>query len=509
MTIRYNICMVLIFGIHGALVGSSFPPPQQPILEPRDSTQVVINGQRVSISYGRPSMRGRKIMGDFVRYNSVWRTGSGRSTTLTTQAGLELGGMEIPVGSYSLWTLPSEREWKLIINKQVGQWGTVYNPQQDLARIPLQKKSLAKPVEKLTISLERTSNLSGILKIEWERTQLSVPFKVSTIPIIAIPSRPQPRRIEAGRLAGNFINVSPRDSVEIMIDGKTITINYGRPSARGRKIIGGVVPYNKVWRTGANEATSFVTQAGLELGGMEIPRGSYTLYTLPSQTQWKLIINKQVGQWGTVYNAQQDLARINLEKKQLTHPVEKLTFSLDRGTDGSGTLRIEWEYTSLSVPFKVSPIPIIASPRDSVKLSLSGHTIAVNYGRPLARGRKIIGSLVPYNKVWRTGANEATTFVTNADLVVGTVKIPKGTYSLYTLPSRTTWRLIINKETGQSGLVYHRKLDIARVKMQKRVLKNFTERFTILLERTGERSGLLKLEWEEMSLSVPLKLVGK
>jgi DNA-binding TFAR19-related protein (PDSD5 family) len=509
MTMKHYISVLFMLGIQGALLGSSFPLPQQPIVEPRDSTQIVINGKRISISYGRPSMRGRRIMGDFVRYNSVWRTGSGRSTTLTTDAGLELGGMEIPVGSYSLWTLPSEREWKLIINKQAGQWGTVYNPQQDLARITLQKKNLASPVEKLTITLERTSNLSGVLKIEWEHTLLSVPFKVSPIPIIAIPSTPQPRRIEAGRLAGNFINVSPRDSVEITIDGKKISINYGRPSARGRKIMGGVVPYNKVWRTGANEATAFVTQADLELGGIEIPGGSYTLYTLPSETQWKLIINKQIGQWGTVYDAQQDLARINLEKKQLAHPVEKLTFSFDRGPNGSGALRIEWEYTSLSVPFKVSPIPIIASPRDSVELSLGGHMLSVNYGRPLARGRKIIGSLVPYNKVWRTGANEATTFVTDVDVVVGSVRIPRGTYSLYTLPSRGTWRLIINKETGQSGLVYHRKLDLARVKMQKRALKNFVERFSISLERTGERSGLLKLEWEKTSLSVPLKLAGK
>ncbi len=504
MAMKRTISWFLILGIHSALPGSPRLCAQQPVTAPRDSTQIVINGKRISISYGRPSMRGRKIMGDFVRYNSVWRTGSGQSTTLTTEAGLELGGMEIPVGSYSLWTLPSEREWKLIINKQAGQWGTVYNPQQDLARITLQKRMLTKPVEKLTITLERTTNFSGVLKIEWEYTSLSVPFKVSPVPIIAIPSAPR-----QGGISGNYINVSPRDSVEITVDGKKISINYGRPSARGRKIMGGVVPYGQVWRTGANEATTFVTQADLELGGMEIPKGAYTIYTLPSETQWKLIINKQVGQWGTVYDAQQDLARINLEKKQLTHPVEKLTFSLDHGANGSGVLRIEWAYASLSVPFKVSPIPIIASPRDSVELFLGGRKISVNYGRPLARGRKVMGSLVPYNKVWRTGANEATAFATDADLVLGSATIPKGVYSLYTLPSRTTWQLIINKETGQSGLVYHRKLDLARVKMQKRALKNFVERFTISFERTGERSGLLKLEWEKTSLSVPLKLAGK
>jgi len=507
--LKYNIVWVLLFGIQSTLLGNSPFPAQQPINEPRDSTQIIINGKRISIFYGRPSMRGRKIMGDFVRYNRVWRTGSGQSTTFVTDAGLELGGMEIPVGSYSLWTLPSEGEWKLIMNKQVGQWGTVYNPQQDLARISLQKRRLASPVEKLTMTLERSTNYSGVLRIEWEYVSLSVPFKVSPVPIIATPSDSRQGRLAEGGIPGSYINVSPRDSVEIIINGKKISINYGRPSARGRTIVGGVVPYNKVWRTGANEATKFVTQADLELGGMEIPRGSYTLYTLPSETQWKLIINKQVGQWGTVYNPQQDLARINLDKKRLANPAEKLTFRLERGANSSGLLKIEWEYTSLSVPFKVSPIPVVASPRDSADLLLGDHKIAVNYGAPFARGRKIMGSLVPYDKVWRTGANEATTFVTDADLVVGSVTIPKGAYSLYTLPSRTTWRLIINKETGQSGLVYHHNLDLARVKMQKHVLKDFVERFMILLEETGERSGLLKLEWEKTSLSIPFKLKGK
>jgi hypothetical protein len=508
MMMKRAIAWTLVVGMQGALFGNSPLFAQQPIAAPRDSTQIVINGHRISISYGRPSMHGRKIMGDFVRYNSVWRTGAGQSTTLTTDAGLELGGMEIPLGSYSLWTLPSEQEWKLIINKQVWQWGTVYDPQQDLARITLQKRRLASPVEKLTITLERSTNFSGVLRIEWEYTSLSVPFKVSPIPIIATPSTSRQRRASERETTGSYINVSPRDSVELMVNGKKVTINYGRPSARGRRIMGGVVPYNKVWRTGANEATRFVTQADLELGGIEIPRGSYTLYTLPSEGQWKLIINKQVGQWGTVYDARQDLARINLEKKRLASPVEKLTFSLERGTNGSGLLKIEWEYTSLSVSFKVSPIPIIASPRDSVELFLAGHRISVSYGRPLARGRKIMGNVVPYGKIWRTGANEATTLITDADLVVGTIRVPRGAYSLYTLPSRTTWQLIINKETGQSGLVYHPSLDLARVKMRKQAVKETVERFTISLERTGDRSGLLKLEWEKTSVSVPLRLAG-
>jgi hypothetical protein len=119
-----------------------------------------------------------------------------------------------------------------------------------------------------------------------------------------------------------------------------------------------------------------------------------------------------------------------------------------------------------------------------------------------------MGSVVPYNEVWRTGANEATRFLTEADLAIGGVTVPRGVYSLYTLPSKTTWRLIINKESGQSGLVYHRKLDFTRVKMQKRASDTYIERFTISLKKTGNTSGLLVLEWEKTSVSVPFRLKG-
>jgi hypothetical protein len=298
----------------------------------------------------------------------------------------------------------------------------------------------------------------------------------------------------------------PRDSTVAVIAGKRISVSYGRPSTLGRRIMGDYVQYNKVWRTGAGQSTQLTTDADLELGGMEIPRGAYSLYTFPSESQWKLIINKQVGQWGTVYNPQQDLARIALDKRTLPNNVEKLTFAIERGNNSSGILKMEWEHTSLSVPFKVSPTLIVASPRDSTKLVLAGKTLTVNYGRPSARGRKIIGSVVPYNQVWRTGANEATTLTTESDILLGGATVPKGTYSLFTLPSKKTWQLIINKETGQSGLVYHPRLDLARIKLQKHPLTDYVERLTISLNHVDNRSGLLKIEWERTSLLVPFSL---
>ena len=302
---------------------------------------------------------------------------------------------------------------------------------------------------------------------------------------------------------------SPRDSTVAIIDGQRIAIEYGRPSRQGRRIIGEFVPYNKIWRTGANLSTTFETEADLLLGDIEIPRGRYSLYTLPSPSQWKLIINKQTGQWGTSYTSDLDFARTTLQVRELSETVEQLTIRLARSTRKSGTLTIEWENTSLSVPFQILDDPFVASPRDSARITLNGSMVTIDYGRPFRRGRAIVGKVVPYNEVWRTGANEATSFVTEAEVVVGDVVVPRGSYSLYSLPSQRQWKLIINKETGQQGTQYDRALDLARIPLRRESLKSPVEQFTISIDRTGKDSCVLRLEWEFTSLSVPVRLLAE
>lgn len=135
-------------------------------------------------------------------------------------------------------------------------------------------------------------------------------------------------------------------------DGKKITIDYSRPSVKGRKIYGELVPYGKVWRTGANEATTFVTEKDIDVGGTKVPAGSYTLFSLPTESGWKLIINKQTGQWGTEYNQGQDLARVNMKSEALSAPVEQFTISFEPASGSATVLRLDWENTRASVPVK-------------------------------------------------------------------------------------------------------------------------------------------------------------
>lgn len=145
---------------------------------------------------------------------------------------------------------------------------------------------------------------------------------------------------------------SPRDTVEATVGGARLQVSYGQPAMRGREIWGGLVPYGEVWRTGANAATHLTTDSDLEIGGTTVPAGQYTLYSVFAPDSAQLIINRQTGQWGTVYNEDQDLARVNLQSESLDEPVERFTINVE-STDGGGRIELSWDRMRYFVPFTV------------------------------------------------------------------------------------------------------------------------------------------------------------
>ena len=147
--------------------------------------------------------------------------------------------------------------------------------------------------------------------------------------------------------------MSPRDSVSGVIAGASLEVDYSRPAKRGRVIWGGVVPWHEVWRTGANWATHFTTDRDLLISGVTVPAGRYTLYTMPEPGTTRLIINRQTGQWGTVYDPDRDLARIPMRSSTVTDPVERFTFILE-STDEGGMLGLSWDDRLYWVPFTVT-----------------------------------------------------------------------------------------------------------------------------------------------------------
>lgn len=133
-------------------------------------------------------------------------------------------------------------------------------------------------------------------------------------------------------------------------DGKTITVDYSSPRMKGRKIFGGLVPYGQPWRAGANEATTFVSDVNVTVGGKDIPAGSYTIFTLPEQSKWTLIVSKKTGEWGVPYPEGDDLLRADMTVGKTSAPVENFTISFNQAGDKC-TMNLEWENTRASAEF--------------------------------------------------------------------------------------------------------------------------------------------------------------
>ncbi len=148
--------------------------------------------------------------------------------------------------------------------------------------------------------------------------------------------------------------LSPRDTVRATVGGASVTIDYGRPARRGRVLVGSLLPYDEVWRTGANAATQLTVSAPVDLAGVALRAGTYTLWTLPTRTGVSLIINGQSGQWGTEYDAAQDIARRAMTVDSSPGNVEQFTIRIvpPSGRGGVARLALEWGSFRWSVPIR-------------------------------------------------------------------------------------------------------------------------------------------------------------
>jgi hypothetical protein len=147
-------------------------------LSVRDTMRASIGSASFTVDYSRPLVRGRTLLGDVIPYDHIWRTGANAATQFSTSAAITLGGVALPPGTYTLWTLPRRDGVSLIVNRQIGQWGTGYGPNHDIGRTPLATAAPAQPVEKFTISIEPANARSGSLVLAWGPFRWTAPITV-------------------------------------------------------------------------------------------------------------------------------------------------------------------------------------------------------------------------------------------------------------------------------------------------------------------------------------------
>lgn len=189
--------------------------------------------------------------------------------------------------------------------------------------------------------------------LHWDGLRSTDKFIATRVSAVELEARAADfaARDRAGQGVGQL---SPRDSVSLSVGGARVSVNYGRPSLRGRTAVGGVlVPWGQVWRTGANGPTRLRTDRELEIGGTRVPAGTYALYTLPTPTGWTLILNRRTGGSGRDYVQAEDFARVPVGTTSPASPVERLTIHMEPSGESAGVIRVAWENTEVRIPFRV------------------------------------------------------------------------------------------------------------------------------------------------------------
>jgi DUF2911 family protein len=338
----------IALAILGAALAAMPAGAQQARKSPHETISRVIGDNRVTITYGRPYTKDpgtgapRAIWGGLVPWDSPYRLGADEATLLTTEKPIMIGDAMVPAGAYTLYMVPSESgASKLAISTNIGKWGVPVDTGHDLARTDLTKSALDKPVDQLTLAIEKDGAGGGTLKIMWETTQFAVALKA-----------PAPQL--------DFPQASPTESIKVRVGVTDVGVVYSRPSARGRVMLGGNNPYGEVWRTGANNATRITFGTPVTLQGSNVDAGTYELFTIPGKDEWTIILQKAGNQWGAyAYDQKNDVLRVTAKPVALTEPVETFTIDINDVRPDSATLDLTWEGTRVPVTIGVDVVGIM------------------------------------------------------------------------------------------------------------------------------------------------------
>jgi hypothetical protein len=331
---------------------------QQVRKSPHETISKVLGDNRVTVTYGRPYTKDpntgapRVIWGSLVHWDRPDRLGADEATTFITQQPIMVGNALVPAGAYTLYQVPSENGVsKLAISTNVGEWGVPVDVTHDLARVDLKKQALDKPVDQLTLAIEKDGSGGGVLKIMWENTQFSVTL-----------GKPSPQI--------DFPQASPAETLKQRIGLTDITVVYSRPSAKGRVMLGGNNPYGDVWRTGANNATRISFSTPVTLQGSKVEAGIYELFTIPGKDEWTIILQKAGDQWGAyAYDPKNDVLRVTAKPVVLADPVETFAIDFNDIRSDSATMDLSWEKTRVPVSLGVDVVSIVVPEIDNAMAS--------------------------------------------------------------------------------------------------------------------------------------------
>lgn len=312
-------------------------------------------------------------------------------------------------------------------------------------------------------------------------------------------------------------------------DDRTISpkmrITYARPGMKDRKIFGGLVPYGKEWRLGANESTLLTVYTAVEINGVTLNRGSYTLSGTPSADHWLVHISTETNIWGSENRDQdQTITSVKVMTEKLDEPVENLSMAFQRVDEESANLVVDWEMTRIKLPISMNPIQfeqMDVSPMDQInypatsayknylekdELENSDPKVKVIYSRPQKKDRKVFGELLEYGKVWRVGANESTEITFYQNVTIQGNEVRRGTYNLYAIVNQNSWDIILNTDRPAWGPPNRdESKDVLTVTVPVKMDSEDLEILNLKFEEQGAGAVDLLIAWEKHRARLPIK----
>jgi len=286
-----------------------------------------------------------------------------------------------------------------------------------------------------------------------------------------------------------------------------------------------LVPYGKEWRLGANESTLLTVYNAVEVNGVTLNRGSYTLSATPSADHWLIHISSEKNIWGSENrDKDQTLTSVKVMTEKLDEATENLSMAFQRVDEESANLVIDWEKTRVKMPISMNPIQfeeMDVSPMDQVdypassayknylkadELENSDPKIKVIYSRPQKKDRKIFGELLEYGKVWRVGSNESTEITFFQNVTIQGNEVRRGTYNLYAIVNQDSWDIILNTDRPAWGPPNRdESKDVLTVTVPVKMDSEDLEILNLKFEEQGADAVDLLIAWEKHRARLPIK----
>lgn len=305
-----------------------------------------------------------------------------------------------------------------------------------------------------------------------------------------------------------------------------IKVLYCRPNKKGRDVFGGLEPYGKDWRLGANEATEVTFFSPVEIGGEYIAAGTYTMFAQIYPSNWIIKISTERFIAGTTNrDITKDVVAVSIPTSTVPKVREEFTIGFQKVDEGNCNMVFEWDRTRASLPINLNPVSLAGkdkSPMDLVQYPNSSRLrnfqkpedldkavakVRVVYSRPQMKGRKIFGELLKYGEMWRVGANETTELTFFEDVTIGGTKIKKGRYGLFAKVNEGNWEFIIHKSVQSWGHANHDEKDnIVSVTATTEKTPKTIEAMSILLVENGKDQVDLVVAWENTMARLPIML---